>query len=311
MAIKTNVENKGATPEYVVEVQGLNKSYGKHQVLKDISFNVMPNEIVGFIGPNGAGKSTTMKCLCNLIFPDSGSIKINGFDLFRQREQALSHQAALIEAPGLFLDMSGRENIMLIAKLRKISKARVQEIVDFTEIGKALDRKVSGYSMGMKQRLGLGIAIMTKPKFLILDEPTNGLDPTGIIHLRHTLQNLIAQEDISILFSSHQLGEVEKLADRIICINKGQLIETPKALGEKYSYMIQVVDQAQALVVLAGIVAPERLQAIGKDSVRVELEDAGMLNSLLGVLSGNRIDVLDLYKDSIDVESVYRDVYGA
>lgn len=295
---------------YVVVVEGLNKTYGKKKVLENVSLYVKPNEIVGFIGPNGAGKSTTMKCICNLIYPDSGKITINGYDLFKEREKALGSQAALIESPGLYQDMTGKENINLIAELRNISKERVKEIYDFTEIGDALDRKVSGYSMGMKQRLGLGIAIMSKPKFLILDEPTNGLDPTGIIHLRNTLQRLIKEEDISILFSSHQLGEVEKLADRIVCINKGKIIETPKSMEEKYRYILQVNNNYEAYKVIKEKAKIEKAEKISHDSIRVELGNQEELGRILKVLVELDIDILDIYKDSIDVESVYKEVYG-
>lgn len=296
--------------EFVVEVKNLNKSYGKKLVLDDVSFHVKPNEIVGFIGPNGAGKSTAMKCLCNLIYPDSGTITINGFDLSKDREKALAHQAALIESPGLYTDMTGRENIELIGKLRKISKDRVEEICEFTEIGDALNRKVSGYSMGMKQRLGLGIAIMSKPKFLILDEPTNGLDPTGIIHLRSTLQELIKKEDISILFSSHQLGEVEKLADRTVCINKGKIIETPKAFQEQFSYILQLDDAARAYELINRWLGEDKIRPIGIDALRVELSSGEMLNEMLAQLIQEKIMVMDISKDSMDVEAVYREVYG-
>lgn len=296
--------------EYVVEVKGLNKTYGKKKVLDNVSFNIKPNEIVGFIGPNGAGKSTTMKCLCNLIYPDSGEITINGYDLFKEREKALESQAALIESPGLYQDMTGRENIKLIAKLRGIGKERVEEICEFTDIGEALNRKVSGYSMGMKQRLALGIAILSKPKFIILDEPTNGLDPTGIIHLRNTLQRLIKEEDISILFSSHQLGEVEKLADRIICINKGKIIETPKGMENKFRYIVQVNDNEKAYSVLKDQFEEEKLMKISNDAIKFEIEKQVDLTRVLNNLLNNEVDILDIYKDSIDVESVYKEVYG-
>ncbi|WP_352404741.1 ABC transporter ATP-binding protein [Sporanaerobacter acetigenes] len=296
--------------EYVVEVKGLNKTYGKKKVLDNVSFNIKPNEIVGFIGPNGAGKSTTMKCLCNLIYPDSGEITINGYDLFKEREKALESQAALIESPGLYQDMTGRENIKLIAKLRGIGKERVEEICEFTDIGEALNRKVSGYSMGMKQRLALGIAILSKPKFIILDEPTNGLDPTGIIHLRNTLQRLIKEEDISILFSSHQLGEVEKLADRIICINKGKIIETPKEMENKFRYIVQVNDNEKAYSVLKDQFEEEKLMKISNDAIKFEIEKQVDLTRVLNNLLNNEVDILDIYKDSIDVESVYKEVYG-
>jgi ABC-2 type transport system ATP-binding protein len=295
--------------KYAVEVKGLNKSYGKKKVLDDVSLYVKPNEIVGFIGPNGAGKSTTMKCLCNLIYPDSGEIIINGYDLFKEREKALESQAALIESPGLYQDMTGRENIQLIARLRDIEKIRVEEIYEFTELKEALDRKVFGYSMGMKQRLALGIAILSKPKFLILDEPTSGLDPTGIIHLRNTLQNLIKEEDMSILFSSHQLGEVEKLADRIICINKGKIIETPKEMENKFRYIAQVNDNEKAYSILIDKIKEEKLMKISNDSIKFELDGQEYLTGILGNLIDGGVEILDIYKDSVDVESVYREVY--
>ena len=299
--------------EYVVEVINVNKSFGKKHVLKDISFNVKPHEIVGFIGPNGAGKSTTMKCICNLIFPDSGTIKVNGYDLFKDREKALASQAALIESPGLYVDMTGRENIKLIASLRKISKERVEEIYAFTELKDALDRKVSGYSMGMKQRLALGIAIMSKPKFLILDEPTNGLDPTGIIHLRSTLETLMANEDIAILFSSHQLGEVEKLAHRIICINEGQMIEPPSALNEQFSYIIQVSDQLRSKEVLTEQleIPIENIREIGTDSLRVVFNQQEQLDQMIRALHDSKVKIVDIQKDVMDIETIYKEVYGA
>lgn len=295
---------------YVIEVKELNKSYGKKKVLDNVSLYVKANEIVGFIGPNGAGKSTTMKCMCNLIYPDSGQIIINGYDLFKEREKALESQAALIENPGLYQDITGKENIELIGRLRKIPKSRIEEIFEFTELGDALKRKVSGYSMGMKQRLGLGIAVMSKPKFLILDEPTNGLDPTGIIHLRNTLKRLIKEEDISILFSSHQLGEVEKLANRIVCINKGKIIETPKTMENKFRYIAQVDDNEKAYNALKGEIEEGKLNKISNDTIKFELEGQEYLTQILRKLINTDIELLDIYKDSIDVESVYKEVYG-
>lgn len=216
---------------HLVEVNNINKTFGRKKVLDNVSFFIDNNEIVGFVGPNGAGKSTTMKCIASLIFPDQGSVTVSGYDVKRERELALSQMASLIESPGLYLDISGRENIKLFASLRNIKEERVKEVCEFTGLKEDLNRNVNGYSMGMKQRLALGIALLSKPKFLILDEPTNGLDPTGVILLRNTLLELVKNEDISILFSSHQLGEVEKLADRLICINQGKIIETPMNLS--------------------------------------------------------------------------------
>lgn len=295
--------------DYILEVKNLNKTYGKKRVLNNVSINVKPNEIVGFIGPNGAGKSTTMKCITNLIYPDSGEIFINGYSLFKEREKALGSQAALIESPGLYQDMTGRYNIQLIADLRKIGKERVEEICEFTELKEALDRKVSGYSMGMKQRLALGIAILTKPKLLILDEPTNGLDPTGVIKLRNTLQKLVKEEDISILFSSHQLGEVEKLVNRIVCINKGEILDVPNIMSNIQRYIIQVSDGDSTMKTMTDILGEEGINLISTDSIRFEIQNQDILSEILYKLLSQKIKVYDIYKDNIDIETIYEDIY--
>lgn len=296
--------------EYVLEVKGLNKIYGKKRVLNNVTFNVKHNEIVGFIGPNGAGKSTTMKCICNLVYPDSGEIIINGYDLFKERKKALESQASLIESPGLYQDMTGRENIQLIADLRGISKERIEEVCDFTELREALNRRVSGYSMGMKQRLALGIAILSKPKFLILDEPMNGLDPSGVIHLRNTLQRLVKEEDMAILFSSHQLGEVEKLAHRIIFIDKGEIIEVPDIMSNIQRYIIQVSNLDSSVETIANIIGEDSLETIASDSIRFGIQNQDILSEILYKLLSRRIKVYDIYKDNVDIETIYAEIYS-
>ena len=158
-------------------VNKLNKHFGKHHVLKDVSFSLQQGEIVGFISPNGTGKSTTMKCIANLIFPDSGEINIGGYDLAKSRNKALGHLSALIEAPGLYYNLSGMDNLRLFAKLRGVPKERIQEVIEFTGLGNRLQVKANKYSMGMKQRLALGIAVLTQPTFLILDEPFSAWTP--------------------------------------------------------------------------------------------------------------------------------------
>jgi len=296
--------------EYVLEVKGLNKTYGKKRVLNNVSLYVKHNEIVGFIGPNGAGKSTTMKCICNLVYPDSGEIIINGYDLFKEREKALGCQASLIESPGLYLDMTGRENIELIAKLRDISKERVEEVCEFTELREALNRGVAGYSMGMKQRLALGIAILSKPKFLMLDEPMNGLDPSGVIHLRNTLQRLVKEEDMAILFSSHQLGEVEKLAHRIIFIDKGEIIEVPDIMSNIQRYIVQVSDLDTAVKTIVNILGEDVVETIASDSIRFEIQNQDILSQVLYKLLSKKIKVYDIYKDNVDIETIYAEIYS-
>ena len=294
---------------HLVEVNNINKTFGRKKVLDNVSFFIDNNEIVGFIGPNGAGKSTTMKCIASLIFPDQGSVTVSGYDVKRQRELALSQMASLIESPGLYLDISGRENIKLFASLRNIKEERIKEIYDFTGLKEDLDRNVNGYSMGMKQRLALGIALLSKPKFLILDEPTNGLDPTGVIQLRNTLLELVKNEDISILFSSHQLGEVEKLADRLICINQGKIIETPMNILEKQKYLIKVDDMEKAVELLNNELKELSFEKLGKDTLVFDLVEEELISKILKVILGYGINIIDITKEKQDIEVVYKEIY--
>ncbi|GAB6108939.1 ABC transporter ATP-binding protein [Fusibacter bizertensis] len=296
--------------EKLVIVKNLNKHYGKRHILKDVSFDIFKNEIVGFIGPNGAGKSTTMKCLCNLVIPDSGEIVINGYDLFKERENALRSQASLIEAPGLYRDMTGRKNLQIFAKMRDVSKERIKEMEEFTALGSRLDVRVSAYSMGMKQRLGLGIALLSKPKFLILDEPSSGLDPRGIIDLRNTLEDLIKTEDMSILFSTHQLGEVEKLANRSIYINNGKLLDIPEIKSDINTYILRLSDVENSKPILNSIIGKDNIEILSKDSVKLSVSDSKMLSHLLLKLLTSKIDILDITKSTVDIESIYEEVYG-
>jgi len=296
---------------HLVEVNNINKTFGKKKVLDNVSFFIDNNEIVGFIGPNGAGKSTTMKCIASLIFPDQGSVTVSGYDVKRERELALSQMASLIESPGLYLDISGRENIKLFASLRNIKEERIKEIYEFTELKDSLDRKVNGYSMGMKQRLALGIALLSKPKFLILDEPTNGLDPTGVILLRNTLLGLVKNEDISILFSSHQLGEVEKLADRLICINQGKIIETPMNILEKQKYLIKVDDMDKTVEVLNNELKELSFEKLGKDTLVFDLVEEEIISKILKVILDYGINIVDITKEKQDIEMVYKEIYEA
>ena len=171
----------------ILRVEHLKKSFGRTHVIKDISFNVGSGEIVGFVGPNGAGKTTTLKLITNLIFPDSGTITIAGFDLQKEREKALSHLSGIIESPGLYTGLSGRENLDFIRRVRNVSKEKYDEVVKITGLGDRLSRKVKKYSLGMKQRLAIGMCLLSSPDFMILDEPTNGLDPTGTIELRELI----------------------------------------------------------------------------------------------------------------------------
>lgn len=205
----------------VLEVKNLKKVIGKREIIKDLNFTVKEGEIYGFLGPNGAGKTTTIRMLVGLIAQTSGEIKICGIDLTRNKEKALKDVGAVVENPELYKYLSGRENLMQIARIRKVSKQEVEELIKLVGLQDRIDDKVRKYSLGMKQRLGLAAALIGNPKLLILDEPTNGLDPSGIIDFRNIVKSLARKKKMAVFVSSHILSEVQQLCDKVAFINEG------------------------------------------------------------------------------------------
>lgn len=283
----------------VLDVLNLCKSYGNHSVLDDISFSIRENEIVGFIGPNGAGKSTLMKCLCGLIHMDSGNVTICGHDIQSQREKALSHQASLIESPGLFFNMTGYENLEIFASLKNVSKDKLQQMADYTRIGDYLKKPVSSYSLGMKQRLALSIALLSSPQFLMLDEPMNGLDPSGVFELRKELRKMVDEYGMSLLISSHQLNEIEKIADRIIYIENGKIKEVEKQ-EQTITYQIRVNK----------IITDHQFRKLSDFLYEFSIQNPNELSVYLRKLEREGVQLLDITNTSDDLENMYTRIYG-
>lgn len=283
----------------VLDVLNLCKSYGNHLVLDDISFSIRENEIVGFIGPNGAGKSTLMKCLCGLIHMDSGNVTICGHDIQSQREKALSHQASLIESPGLFFNMTGYENLEIFASLKNVSKDKLQQMADYTRIGDYLKKPVSSYSLGMKQRLSLSIALLSSPQFLMLDEPMNGLDPSGVFELRKELRKMVDEYGMSLLISSHQLNEIEKIADRIIYIENGKIKEVEKQ-EQTITYQIRVNK----------IITDHQFRKLSDFLYEFSIQNPNELSVYLRKLEREGVQLLDITNTSDDLENMYTRIYG-
>ncbi len=211
----------GTTP--ILKVEGLKKRIGKRTLVQDISFQVEAGEIFGFLGPNGAGKTTTIRMLVGLIRPTSGTVHIAGYDIRRQFLQAIRHVGCIVENPELYPYLSGRENLELFARMSSVPTERIDEVV---QISDRIEDKVKTYSLGMRQRLGIAQALLAQPKLLILDEPTNGLDPAGIREMRQFIRRLSREEGISIFISSHILHEVQLLCDRVAIIDHGKMIWT-------------------------------------------------------------------------------------
>jgi len=209
-----------------LETRGLTKHFGKRKVVDNITLSVEAGEVFGFLGANGAGKTTTIKMILGLLSPDAGEIFINGIDVRRNFEEAMTHIGGIVENPDMYGYLSGLANLQLFARVRGVDDAAVQETIRRVGMENRIKEKFKRYSLGMKQRLGLAQAIMHNPRVLILDEPTNGLDPAGIKELRDTLKHLAHEEGVAVLVSSHMLSEMQLMCDRVGIIANGKMLET-------------------------------------------------------------------------------------
>lgn len=208
----------------VLEINNLSKRYKDRLAVSDVSFAGYEGEILGFLGPNGAGKTTTIRMITGLIKPNSGNVLINGKSITKDFEEAIKNVGAIVETPHLYEYMTGVDNLNLFAKLKKATTEQIKKSIQITGLEEELKRKVKNYSLGMKQRLAIGIALLGEPKLLILDEPSNGLDPFGIKELRILLKDLAHNEGICVVISSHLLQEMQLTCDRAVIIAKGKIL---------------------------------------------------------------------------------------
>ncbi|MEH7305132.1 ABC transporter ATP-binding protein [Neobacillus drentensis] len=208
-------------------VKDLKKVIGKKEIIKGLTFNLREGEVFGFLGPNGAGKTTTIRMLVGLIKPTSGSILICGSNIDGNFQEAMNNLGCIVENPELYPYLSGYNNLLHFSRmLEGIGEERIKEVTDLVGLTERIHDKVKTYSLGMRQRLGIAQALLGKPKVLILDEPTNGLDPAGIREMRQFIRYLAEEEGLSVLVSSHLLSEIQLLCDRVAIISKGTIIRT-------------------------------------------------------------------------------------
>ena len=242
----------------VIKVQNISKHFGSLKAVDDLSFEVQAGQVFGFLGQNGSGKSTTIRMLLSLIHPTSGQIEIFGKRIEKDREAILEQVGAIIERPDLYPYLSAREHLELFAKVRKqkIGEADINATLEKVGLAHRSKDKVQTFSLGMKQRLGIGIALVHNPSLIILDEPTNGLDPQGIADIRQLIQYLAKEEGKTVLVSSHLLSEIEQVAHQILIIHQGKkMVEgvTKELLDpEKRIVQIKTTDDANALKVITG-----------------------------------------------------------
>ncbi|MEN9303749.1 MAG: hypothetical protein RL264_2178 [Bacteroidota bacterium] len=210
----------------IIKVENLAKSFGDFQAVKSVGFQVNKGDVFGFLGPNGAGKSTTIRCLLSLIKPDAGNIELFGKSYSQARNEILRNIGSIIEKPDFYKYLSAKKNLEIFARIsgKDIPNKRIDEMLDFVGLSGRGKDKVGGFSHGMKQRLGIAQTLLHEPELIILDEPTTGLDPQGIVEIRNLILRLRDEQNKTVVLSSHQLYEIELIANRMVIINKGKTI---------------------------------------------------------------------------------------
>jgi len=221
----------------VVELKNLTKTIGKKKIIDNLNLSLYPGQITGFLGPNGAGKTTTIRMMVGLMEPTSGEVIIEGVSLATDFEAGLSKVGVIVENPEMYKFISGYKNLLHFARMHEgVTKERINEVINQVGMQNRIHEKVSTYSLGMRQRLGLAQALLHRPKFLILDEPTNGLDPAGIREFRMHLRDIAEKEGVSVFVSSHMLSEIELMCDRIAVIQNGKLIDIREMSSTQQSH---------------------------------------------------------------------------
>ncbi|HDR7623023.1 TPA: ABC transporter ATP-binding protein [Bacillus mycoides] len=239
----------------ILSVRDLKKVIGKKTLVEDISFDVKQGEVFGFLGPNGAGKTTTIRMLVGLIKATEGTISIGGYSIKENFREAMRQIGSIVENPELYTYLTGWENLKQFARmLGDISDERIIEIAKMVHLDERIHDKVKTYSLGMKQRLGIAQALLGNPKLLILDEPTNGLDPAGIRELREFIHKLVKEENMSVFISSHLLSEVQLICDRVAIIHKGKMItvapieELIKTASDRVEWVVTPISKAKDML---------------------------------------------------------------
>lgn len=293
-----------------LEVRGLTKRFGSFTAARDVSFRVYRGDVFGFLGPNGAGKSTTIGMLLGLIKPTAGEIRMFGLPPERH-DEALANVGGIIEAPAFYPYLSGRDNLRALAHLRPgTTRQRIDEVLELVGLSEAATKKFGQYSLGMKQRLGIAWTLLHDPDLLILDEPTNGLDPAGMLEVRHLILRL-AEQGKTIFISSHLLHEIEQVCDRVAVIRRGEVVAegaVDELLSQTERLVIRTPQLRDAALLLRGLPGVRDI-AVADDHLRVDAPDvrAATLNAEL-VRAGIEVD--ELRRERATLEATFLELTG-
>jgi ABC-type multidrug transport system ATPase subunit len=288
--------------EYAIETSDLTKIYGNFKAVNNLDIHVPVGKVYGFLGRNGSGKTTTIRMIMGLIHPNKGNIKVMGIDMFKERENTIKMVGAIVETPGFYENLSAHENLEITVKMFKVEKRRINEVLEIVGLSNIGNKKVGNFSLGMKQRLGIANALIHSPKILILDEPTNGLDPAGIKEMRKLIKYLSKSLDITIFISSHLLSEIQQIADYIGIIDKGKMIEEGEIKDIhtiKQNYLLLEVDDMDKTIDI--IKSMDLSFKLGKNSIKIfcKRNENSRINK---ILVENKINVYNLESVSKTLE---------
>lgn len=295
----------------IISTYNLSKRYGNTYRVKNVNLTVNEGDIYGFLGPNGAGKSTTLKMILGLARPTEGKVTVFGKDLESNRRLILNQTGSLIESPSYYGHLTGLENMRVIQRLRDVPDKNVTEALKIVRLEKQKDKKVGQYSLGMKQRLGIAMALLSFPKLLVLDEPTNGLDPAGIGEIRELIKSLPQRYEMTVLISSHLLSEIEQIATSVGIINEGMMMfqGSLEVLKNKSRPTILVKTQnnklAQELLFQKGFFPAQQGDFLAFEN----LTDEQVAQVNRSLVSAN-IDVLRIEEHKKNLESIFLDITG-
>ncbi len=300
--------------EAVLQIKGLNKYFGHKKVVDDLNLELYRGEVFGFLGPNGAGKTTTIKMVMSLLQRDSGEILINGYSIDKQYEKAMACVGGIVENPETYQYMTGIQNLRQYARMRTgVTEERIREVVRIVGLENRINDKVKKYSLGMKQRLGVAQSIMHHPDLLILDEPTNGLDPAGIKELRDILKRLAHEENACVMVSSHLLSEMQLMCDRVGIIADGRLIgvrSVSELMSEsegKHQFEIRVKGNVSAA---AALIDDKPVEITGEQTFHVTVANEDEISGIITRLVINQVKLITVTEATRNLEEVFIELTG-
>ena len=296
-----------------LEVNQISKAYANRTVVDDVSFTIGRSEVVGFVGPNGAGKSTVMKIICGLVKPNAGSVHLAGFDLRRNACRFLAKIGALLDSPGWYPSLTAYEHLAFLTRARGCYDPRlIRSVLESVGLSSSSKKPVSQFSLGMKQRLGVAMAIAHSPEFMILDEPMNGIDPVGMVELRDFIKSIARDRGVTVFVSSHMLAEIEQVCDRVLFLKDGKLIREwsrQEEAGEVEVVLLQADDDEKSVELLQ--IQPFVVHVKQQEGAVECVVRKGEIGAIAPVLVENKIRLLGLVKQRETLEDVYLSDYAA